>query len=190
MVNNYIYVSKCINNIFIAGIHMFIRAKTISGRNYAYLVRTRWDKRSKTVKQKVSKYLGPITKLDKVKDIAFFDYYKFDKEKYINEVKIERLVRDLAELELYRHGFIKLNSSTMTNGVHKVDIEHVSQVFELNEGFMNKHTLKAILHYDKILDENERRIPYKFAGLFVNAGLDIDKELFVELYQRLFSDSV
>jgi hypothetical protein len=35
---------------------MFIRAKTINGKNYYYLVENRWD--GEKVKQKVVRYLG------------------------------------------------------------------------------------------------------------------------------------
>ncbi|MFP4111961.1 MAG: hypothetical protein ACLFPQ_05165 [Candidatus Woesearchaeota archaeon] len=170
---------------------MFIRSKTISGKEYAYLVRTKWDKRSKTVKQKVSKYLGPIIKLDKVKDVDFFDYYNdLDKDDYLNTVSIKQLIRDLVEIELYRHGFTKKSPEKMTNGVIELRLPYVSKVFSLNEGYMNKATLKEIEKYDKILGQNEKKIPYKFAALFVNAGIDIEKELFVEIYQRFFSDSI
>ena len=170
---------------------MFIRAKTISGKRYAYLVRTRWDKKSKKVRQKVSRYLGPIITLDKIKDTGFFDYYnKYDSDDYINNVSIKQLVRDLVELELNNHGFSKKTAEIMTNGVLDVRIPYVPNVFSMNEGYLNRFTLKEIEKYDKILDTDDKRIPFKFAGLFVNAGLDIEKNLFVELYQRFFKDSI
>jgi hypothetical protein len=169
---------------------MFIRSKTISNKNYAYLVRTRWDKRSKKVKQKVSKYLGPIKKLDKVKDKDFFEYYNHERDNYINNVKMKDLIRDLVEHELYKHGFLRLGKYKMSNGLIEVNPDKVEKVFELNEGFLNRHTLREIERYDKILDEKESKIPYKFAALFVNAGLDIDQSLFVELYQRFFSSTL
>ena len=169
---------------------MFIRSKTISGRDYAYLVRTRWDKRKKTVRQKVSKYLGSITKLEKIKDITFFDYFDYDKDRYIANVSMKELVRDLVEFELFKHGFTKKSKYRMTNGVIEAQLDNMTEVFSMNEGYMNKHTLKEIERYYKILDQDEKKIPYKFAALFVNAGIDIDKELFIELYQKFFSDSI
>ncbi len=169
---------------------MFIRSKTISNKNYAYLVRTKWDKRSKKVKQKVSKYLGPIKKLDKIKDIEFFDYYNYDKNKYIDSVKIKDLVRDLTEHELFKHGFTRLTKYKMSNGAFEINLEKLDTVLEMNEGYMNRYTLRELEKYDKILDEAESKIPFKFASLFVNAGLNIDHDLFIELYQKFFSDSI
>ncbi len=169
--------------------YMFIRSKTISGRKYAYLVRTKWDKRSKKVKQKVSKYLGPIVQLEQISDLSFFDYYDYDFETYINTVKIDDLVFDLVELELVKHGFTKKSKNVLVNGPIEVDIKKMDKVFSMNEGFMHRFTLKEIGRYDKILDA-KKRIPYKFAALFVNAGIDIEKELFVELYQRFFSNNI
>ena len=169
---------------------MFIRQKIIYNNPYAYLVRTKWDKRSKKVKQKVSKYLGKIYHLERVKDITFSEYYSCDIEKYIYETPLKKMVDDLVRLELYRHGFTKLTKNTMTDGIKVIDITNIEKVLGLNEGFMHKSTLKQILKYDSLLDENERKIPFKFASLFVTAGINIDKELFILLYQKLFSESV
>lgn len=169
---------------------MFIRQKTIANQQYAYLVRTKWDKRSKKVKQKVSKYLGRIHTLDKIRNIPFSEYYHVDVDEYVLKHDLKHLVRDLVELEFYRHGFIKKNATCMMNGEQKVDIEKLEKVYAMNEGFMQKNTVRQIFKYDKLLDEHERRVPYKFAALFVNAGIDLDKELFIALYQKHFSDSL
>lgn len=166
---------------------MFIRAKKISGKEYAYLVRTRWDKRSKKVKQKVSKYLGSIRRLDKVKEIDFFEYHGLDKESYIREVSMKELVRDLVEFELYRHGFTKDDKGIMSDGVIQVNPDNLRKVLALNEGYMHNHTLKEIENYHTIIETEDSRMPYRFAALFVNAGIDIDKEMFIALYERFFS---
>ena len=41
---------------------MFVRAKTIKGKKYGYLVQNVWKKNK--VSQKVKKYLGPIINLE------------------------------------------------------------------------------------------------------------------------------
>jgi hypothetical protein len=169
---------------------MFIRQKMIANKPYAYLVRSKWDKRSKKVKQKVSKYLGKIQTLDRIRNTSFSEYYHVDVDEYVLKHDLHHLVRDLVELEFYRHGFIKKNTATMINGENEVDIEKLETVYAMNEGFMNKNTLRQIFKYDRLLDEREHKIPYKFAALFVNAGIDLDKELFIALYQKYFSDSL
>ncbi len=166
---------------------MFIREKKINGKNYAYLVSTRWDKRSKKVKQKVSKYLGKVAYLDKIKEKSFKDYYEVDVERYAYERELNDIVPDLVELDLFRHGFEK-KDGMMLNGEHSIDPRAVKGVFYMNEGYLSEDMLNQILRYDKILGKSESRIPFKFAELFVAAGLSIDKDLFVALYRRFFSD--
>ena len=172
---------------------MFIREKIINNQSHAYLVSTRWDKKSKKVKQKVSKYLGKITRLEKVRNTPFLDYFTqySSLENYIQSNSLKKIILDLVELELYRHGFSKKVGSKyiMLNGEHEIDITNLKKPMALNEGFMHQKTILAIFRYDKLLDE-ENKIPYKFAALFVNAGVDIDKDLFIELYQKTFSYSL
>ncbi|MFW6230658.1 MAG: hypothetical protein ACOC32_01395 [Nanoarchaeota archaeon] len=166
---------------------MFIRQKIIYNQPYAYLVRTRWDKRSKKVKQKVSRYLGKIHNPDRIRNTAFSDYHDVDISSYLESADLKRIVADLVELEFHRHGFVKKSKYVMTNGILDVELDRLKKVFAMNEGFMNKHTVRDIFTYDKLLEEGTTRVPFKFAALFVNAGIDIDKELFIGLYEKLFS---
>lgn len=170
---------------------MFIREKIIYNQPYAYLVKTRWDKKSKKVKQKVHKYLGRIHRLDRIKNTTYSEYFKIDNfETHLSKVDIRNLVRNLIELELYRHGFIRKTKLRMFNGDITIDLEKMEKVYALNEGFLNRYTVKEIYKYDKLLEEGTIDVPFKFAALFVNAGLDIDKDLFIELYRKLFSDTM
>ena len=174
---------------------VFIRQKTIYNRPYAYLVSTRWDKRSKKVKQKVSKYLGKIMNLERVRDLPFLEYFASidDIEEYTRRNSMEDIIKDLVELELYRHGYLRREGDgrVMVNGEHEIDIEgldNLKGVFSLNEGFLAKETIRGIRDYDKIFKKAEDRYPFDFAALFVNAGINIDKELFISLYRRCFPD--
>lgn len=172
---------------------IFIREKIIYNKSYAYLVTTRWDKRSKKVKQKVSKYLGKIIKLEKVRNIDFSDYFKEinDIEEYAKKTPLEDIIQNLVEIELYRCGFNKNENekTNMSNGNIEIDISKINNingVFSLNEGFLAKETLKQILRYEDIFKKSEKKYAFDFAALFVNAGLNIDKELFIYLYKRFF----
>lgn len=170
---------------------MFIREKIISNQPYAYLVRTKWDKRSKKVKQKVSKYLGKIQRLDRIKNTTYTEYYHIvNLESHISDITLQDLVHNLIELELHRHGFFKKSKHKMTNGSITIDIEFPEHVYALNEGFLHRKTILEIYKYDKLLSETINNVPFRFAALFVNAGLDIEKDLFIELYQRFFSDQM
>lgn len=171
---------------------IFIRQKIIYNRPYAYLVSTRWDKRSKKVKQKVSRYLGKIIRLEKVEDTGFLDYYPDieDIDEYVKHNPIKDIVKDLVELELYRHGFSKQHGRMMINDKIKIEINRLPTmdgVFSMNEGFLAKETIKEILDFEKIFQKAEKRHPFDFAALYVNAGIDIDKRLFISLYKRFFS---
>ncbi len=168
---------------------MFIRQKTIYNNPYAYLVRTKWDKRSKKVKQKVSKYLGRIYNLDRVRNTSFEEYYGVDIDKYVSESTLKKIVRDLVQLEFHKHGFEQDGQGIMKNGIHSIQVDKIDKVFAMNEGFMNQNSLKEILKYDSLLAEGQQNIPFKFASLFVNAGIDIDKPLFIAIYQKFFSDN-
>ena len=169
---------------------MFIRQKTIYNNPYAYLVRTKWDKRSRKVKQKVSKYLGRIYHLDKVRNISFEEYYGVDIDKYVSESDLKKVVRDLVQLEFYKHGFELSENGIMENGAHSIELDKIDKVFSMNEGFMNHNTLREIFKYDSLLGDETKNVPFKFAALFVNAGIDIDKGLFIAIYQKFFSDNI
>lgn len=169
---------------------MFIRQKLIYNNPYAYLVKTKWDKKSKKVRQKVSKYLGRIYGLDRVRNRSFIEYFNVEIDNYVSETPFKKIVKDLIQLEFYRHGFEIKEKNLMENGVHTVDIEKIDKVFAMNEGFMNQNTVNQILRYDNLLGETNINIPFKFASLFVNAGIDIEKELFIALYQKSFSDNI
>ncbi len=153
---------------------------------------TRWDKRSKKVKQKVSKYLGRIRHLERLKNTTFDEYFSLDdKISYAKTAHIHEIVKDLVELDLYRHGFTRENGRMMSDGRHSIDpdrLKDMKEVFAMNEGFLAKDTIRAILDYEKIFQKSEKRYAFDFAALFVNAGIDMDKELFIALYKRFFPD--
>ncbi|MFW5852650.1 MAG: hypothetical protein ACOCUR_01335 [Nanoarchaeota archaeon] len=172
---------------------MFIREKIIYNKPYAYLVKTRWDKRSKKVKQKVHKYLGKIYKLEKVRNILFEEYFSFELETYVEETDLKDILYNLIEVELFRHGFEKSEKGDlMVLGDISIPLspKDIEKVYQMNEGYLNKYTLKEIMRYYTLLDESINNVPFRFAALFVNAGINIDKDLFIQLYQKLFSDNI
>ncbi|MBD3163952.1 hypothetical protein GF323_02020 [Candidatus Woesearchaeota archaeon] len=202
----------------------FIRIKRISGKEYAYLVSNKWRKRLKRKKgerkgetkpgkgsrQKVNKYLGRVLKLDKVKEMGFFEYINIkENADYLKSSK-EKIVRDLAGYELFLRGFVKKGKEgkggkegtgqrarkvdKMTLGRLCFDLDsrkftdtcgkEIKAVLEMNEGFLCRHTLHRLLNF-KLKHEDEREDGIGLAKAFLEAGLKVPKEIFIGYFQKL-----
>lgn len=171
---------------------MFIRTKRIKGNDYAYLVRNVWRKRPKNGKkgsrQKVSKYLGRIYRFENIYHNSFVEFYKIKNidEYIINKAKKD-VIKDLIRLELVNVGF-KEQGSLLVNDDLKFDIDNLTfsdnTVIEMNEGFLCKETISKIINFKA---GDEEREGYNLANAFVEAGLKVQKEVFVEYYKRFFS---
>ena len=164
----------------------FIRVKKIDGKEYAYLVENRWYKRrhkgkNKGPRQKVSRYLGRVYKFNKEKDIDFYSFKKInDLEQYLknNSNNKNNVFRDLIEWELFRHNINKedftidfSNKKILNNKTNK----EVS--LRMNDGFLNGFTLNRIFNLNS-------RDSYYLAKAFVEAGIEVPKEVFVGLFGR------
>ena len=156
---------------------MFIRTKKIKGNEYAYLSENKWSKRSKKVRQMTKKYLGRVYRFDKAKNIEF----SFD-----DSLSPGDLIRAVVSWELERHGF-KRNKNMLEKGGCFVDLRDNSVygnrgaiAIGMNQGFLADYTLRRLFHYTRIKDG------YDYAKKFVEAGLDIPKEVFIELYKKIF----
>lgn len=174
---------------------MFIRKKRIKGNDYAYLVRNVWRKRPKSgergSRQKVSKYLGRIYRFENIYSNSFVEFYKINKIKEFNEY-IEKkskkdVIKDLIKLELINIGF-KEQGMLLVNDDLKFDPDNLTFsdniVIEMNEGFLCKETIADILNFKP---GDEEREGYNLANAFVEAGLKVPEEVFVEYYKRFFS---
>jgi len=160
----------------------FIRIKTIAGNDYAYLVESKWYKRrhkgkNKGPRQKVSKYLGRAYSFDKANDKDFLTFkYIDDLEQYLNNNNKNQIFRDLVEWELFRHDInkeeftIDFNTNKIMKGKKEVSMR-------MNEGFLNSFTLNRLFN----LKAGES---YYLAKCFVEAGIDVPKEVFVGLFGK------
>ena len=164
----------------------FIRTKKIDGKEYAYLVENRWYKRkhkgkNRGPRQKVSKYLGRAHRFNKEQDIDFYSFKKIDNlEQYLknNSNNKNNVFRDLIEWELFRHNINKedftidfSNKKILNNKTNK----EVS--LRMNDGFLNGFTLNRIFNLNS-------RDSYYLAKAFVEAGIEVPKEVFVGLFGR------
>ena len=174
----------------------FIRTKKITGKEYAYLVENKWYKRkhkgkNKGPRQRVNKYLGRVYKFNKEKDIDFYSFKKIDNlEQYLknNHNNKNQIFRDLIEWELFRHNInkeeftidfsnkriIKINNNARTRSPNSVGKE-VS--LRMNEGFLNSFTLARLFN----LKSGDS---YYLAKCFVEAGIEIPKEVFVGVFGK------
>lgn len=162
----------------------FIRTKKIAGKEYAYLVENRWYKRkhkgkNKGPRQRVNKYLGRVYSFNKTENINFFTFKKIDHlEQYLknNFNNKNNVFRDLIEWELYRHGINK-EEFTIDYSNKKIMKGNKEISLRMNEGFLNGFTLARLFNL-KYGDS------YYLAKCFVEAGIEVPKEVFVGVFGR------
>jgi len=159
----------------------FIRIKKINGKEYAYLVENKWYKRGfkskgKGSRQTVSKYLGRVYKFDKViVDKDFFQYKHInDGQQYLVDNSYDKIIKDLIRWELYRHN-IDSNEYKIDFGNKKVKQNSKLISIKINEGFLNNYTLRRLFNPKK---DNSLYL----AKCFVEAGIEVPKEVFVGLF--------
>ena len=160
----------------------FIRTKKIGGKEYAYLVENRWYKRkhkgkNKGPRQRVNKYLGRVYSFNKTENIDFFTFKKIKSlELYLknNFNNKNNVFRDLIEWELFRHNInkeefaIDFSNRKIMKGNKEVSLR-------MNEGFLNSFTLARLFN----LKSGDS---YYLAKCFVEAGIEVPKEVFVGVF--------
>jgi hypothetical protein len=180
----------------------FIRIKGIGKRDgkkysYAYLVENRWRKRLKGNKkgsrQKVSRYLGKVLKIEKEREFGFFEFINIkDNPNYLESNK-EKIVEDLVRYELFVRGFIEIEQIMEKNRLRFdlrknrfIDAEGNEEniVIEMNEGFLCSYTLSRLINF-KSDNDDEREKGIALAKTFLEAGLAIPKEIFIGYYEKV-----
>lgn len=162
----------------------FIRTKKINGKEYAYLVENRWYKRKhkgkgKGPRQRVNKYLGRVYSFNKTENIDFFTFKKIDNlEKYLkdNRNSKSQIFRDLVEWELFCHNINK-EEFTIDYSNKKIIRNNKEISLRMNEGFLNSSTLGRLFN----LKSGDS---YYLAKCFVEAGIEVPKEVFVGVFGR------
>ncbi|MFH1641683.1 MAG: hypothetical protein ABIC04_02175 [Nanoarchaeota archaeon] len=161
-----------------------IRKKSGNEYEYAYLVENKWRKRVKNGKpgarQKVKEFLGRISKPELVNDVEFLNYLKIADFNEYSKNSYRKIVMDLIEWELYKHDVREINFDQEDNTVRKNDKKIVVQ---MNEGFLCDHTLRKLIIFK--FKEDEYEAGMALAKVFVDAGMDIPKELFVKVYEKM-----
>ena len=100
--------------------------------------------------------------------------------------------RAIMTVEYTGHMGFKENNSILVNDGLQFNIETltfsekeraIKAVIEMNEGFLCKETINSILNFKQ---GDEEREGYNLANAFVEAGLKVPEDVFVEYYKRFF----
>lgn len=154
----------------------FYRIKKIKGIEYIYLVKNKWTK--KGARQKVSKYLGKLIRLEKKNHLT----------NQINEITPDFLDK-IIEQTLIEHGFKKKDDKTMIkeNIIYKnkkISKEKKPVVLYLNEGYFCNNSIKELYNFNYL--GSAKQTATELAKAFVDAGIVIPQELFVSLFQKVY----
>jgi len=172
---------------------MFIRVKNIKNKKgkvypYAYLVDNKWYKRGNKEKgrgsrQKVKKYLGRVYSFSKENDGGFFEHLKIENIKgYVKKDK-NKIINDMVEWEFFRHNidkdefFVDFSNKKVLRCDKEVSLK-------LNEGLLNSYTLGRLLRFR--FTGEEREDGFKMAKYFVEAGIEVPKEVFVGIFDKVY----
>ena len=173
---------------------MFIRKKTISKKEYAYLVENKWRKRRKNkVKQKTLKYLGKVYKLEKInnqeqKPVNAEQYTTTQPKKIILE-RIRREIQTHGFQETKKNIFEKENKLINLTKCNVKDKKTKKQLcLEINNNFFCSYTLRKLIHFIPKQGLTDLEIGKQLATAFESAGVSIPKELFVILAQKILKE--
>lgn len=166
---------------------MFVRAKTIKGQKYAYLVKNVWKKGK--VKQVTKKYLGRIIFLPDTN--PSFSPISVDFSSSLKDCMVS-----LLKNEFFSRGF---SAHSRQNAVVFEDIIINFSTFKItNDGknvvlFLNNRYFYPELIRDFVTfyqPESEDDVPgQRLAQAFSDAGVSISKENFVLLYKKIYQNN-
>lgn len=152
---------------------MFVRIKRIKGQEYGYLVENSWT--GEGTRQKVTGYLGKILRPLRVKSEGLAENIA----EHVSKTSFPELMIQLVLLELSNHAL---------EGKVSVDFENFavsdgkkSVVLAINEGFLCRHSIKKLLMYPA----DEDYTGFLLADLLTGAGIKVEKDVFVALFQKL-----
>lgn len=165
---------------------MYIRTKKIKGKEYAYLVQSRWKKRNKNSKngprQKVKGYLGRVYRLESKKDIDFFEFLSIkDSDKYLIKSCKKKIVYDLIRWEIYKHEISK-DDFLIDIEDKKIMKNEKSVVLGINDGYLCGETIKKLINFKNGEEEQQG---LELAKRFVQAGINIPNELFICYFEKI-----
>ncbi|MFH1054411.1 MAG: hypothetical protein V1740_08375 [Candidatus Woesearchaeota archaeon] len=146
----------------------YVRLKKVKSNYYGYLVENKY--RKKGPKQKVKKYLGRVSKPNLVYNIDFLKFFDVNNIKaYVKNRNKTKVINDLVKWELFKHGFDK-------------DQLDDNEVLKINEGLLCNYHIRKLKRFN--ISGDERKVGTMLAEGFVNTGIKVPEELFVEYFKR------
>ncbi len=156
---------------------MFIRKKKINGKEYAYLVENKYNKRKKQSRQRSTKYLG------KVFNLGFAD-----NQTQASTVK-QAIINELTNLG-FKQNKNKLTKGNISINLDTFDVKENNKdiCLELNEGFLCNLTLTNLLNFNSN-NMNQKEIIHNFANAFVSTGINLHHESFINIFNGTFKNT-
>jgi len=165
---------------------MYIRAKKIKGKEYAYLIQSRWRKRNnngkKGPRQKVKGYLGRVYGFDVKERVDFFELFSIKNvDEYVKKNGKRKIIKDLIEWEVHKH---KINKKDFLVDLkdNKIMKDNKNVVIKINEGYLCGETIKRLFNFR---NKEEEREGYRLAKRFVQAGIKVPNEVFVGYFEKM-----
>ena len=161
---------------------MYIRAKKIRNKEYAYLVENEWT--TSGPRQKVKQYLGKIHKPAKKTSKTL----TIDSMKEFNEI-----ILDTIKWELENHGFTHNNKTLTKEGIiihlneSKILYKNKNTVIALNNGHLCEQTINELKNFKPTTNQEETS--QKLATKIVQAGINLPTETFIQLFEKLQQDN-
>ncbi len=171
---------------------MYIRTKTRTKKdgsplNYSYLVSSK--RKYKKPRQKALKYLGKVIdfshKATTPKTIE--DIQTYIKKDY------KDIIKDLIKNELFQIGFQNIKGDLFLKDIYKVDLSNLTfltshkkpLVIKINDGFLCKHTTNTLINF-KFENKTQKECIKLFTNQIISTGINIDKELFILLFKKIY----
>lgn len=161
---------------------MFFRIKKIKGKEYAYIVENEWKRKGS--RQKVKGYIGRVYRLSIKNEVDFLKYLGIENaEYYLQNNDFRKIINDLAEWEMFRHGISK-DEFLIDLANAKIEKNRRNVALQINDGFMCSLTLKNLLEFKA--EGDEENDGYRLARAFVEAGIKVPQEIFIGLFSKLY----
>ena len=107
-------------------------------------------------------------------------------EDYLKNNIYRKILKDLIKWEIFRFG-INQEEFVFDLGKGKIKKDNKDVVLMINNGLMCNHTLKNLLDFKSSGDEESDG--YYLARFFVEAGIEIPREVFVGIFSKFHSTS-
>ncbi|MCF7798738.1 hypothetical protein K9M74_02440 [Candidatus Woesearchaeota archaeon] len=161
---------------------MFVRAKKVKEKQYAYLVENDWVKGK--VKQKVKNYLGRIIQVPPINELVIVSPIDFSLSK-------KDCIRQLITAEFLKRGF-SLKGNFLINedikislNTGKITADKKNVVLLINERYLYYQLLDNLLDFFAPESEEDTK-GEKLATAFSDAGIAIASEHFIALYKKIY----